>query len=391
MKIPEKAPNWKQLLSAVVNKIDYLENSEEIREIIKTAKSGEDFISYIGTIKPDTKEPASKTTFVKGFQYWNWAIATGFYTDELEKELAKIEMKAKEENQERILEILIVSLLLTIIFIGASVYLSRILELRFTRHKKDMLKHIKMNREKDFMLSQQSKMAAMGEMIQNIAHQWRQPLAAITTISTGIKFKQEYDILEKKEIEDAMDNINITSQYLSQTIEDFREFFNPEKKIAYFDLKQMIDKTLNLLKTQLKHKDIEVITNIDEVNIEGYKNELIQVIINIINNSKDEFERNNQEKRLIFIDVKDHENIVKISIKDNAGGIKKEILSKVFDSYFTTKNEKEGTGIGLYMSREIIQKHMHGKIEVSNDKYSYENVTYKGALFEIELNHSMKS
>ena len=362
-------------------------NGYEITKgIIKTAKQGEGFISYIGTIKPETKKPGSKTTFVKGFQDWKWAIATGFYTDELEKELSFIEQKAKRENQEKVLEILIVTSLLTILFIGASVYLSKVLEFRFIKHKREMLKQIEKNRKKDTMLSQQSKMAAMGEMIQNIAHQWRQPLAAITTVSTGIKFKQEYDILEKDEISNAMDTINTTSQYLSQTIEDFREFFNPDRKVTYFNLSDVFEKTLKLLETQLKHKDIEIISNTCDVSIFGYKNELMQVFINLINNSRDEFEKNEQKNRLIFIDVSQSEDKVFIKIKDNAGGIKKEIISKVFDSYFTTKDEEKGTGIGLYMSREIIEKHMHGHIKVVNDEYIYENENHKGALFEIELN-----
>ena len=362
-------------------------NGYEItKSIIKTAKEGEGFISYIGTIKPETKEPASKTTFVKGFQDWKWAIATGFYTDELEKELAFIESKAKKENQEKILEILIVTILLTIVFIGASIYLSRVLEFRFIKHKKEMLKQIEKNRKKDSMLSQQSKMAAMGEMIQNIAHQWRQPLTAITTVSTGIKFKQEYDILEKDEISNAMDTINTTSQYLSQTIEDFREFFNPDRQVTYFNLADVFDKTLKLLETQLKHKDITVILNSSDISVFGYKNELMQVFINLINNSRDEFEKNEQEKRLIFIDVIEEENKAIVKIKDNAGGIAQNIISKIFDSYFTTKGQDKGTGIGLYMSREIIEKHMNGQIKVSNEEFVYDNENHKGALFEILLN-----
>ena len=159
-----------------------------------------------------------------------------------------------------------------------------------------MLKQIEKNRKKDSMLSQQSKMAAMGEMIQNIAHQWRQPLTAITTVSTGIKFKQEYDILEKNEISNAMDTINTTSQYLSQTIEDFREFFNPDRQVTYFNLADVFDKTLKLLETQLKHKDITVILNSSDISVFGYKNELMQVFINLINNSRDEFEKMNKKK-----------------------------------------------------------------------------------------------
>jgi len=362
-------------------------NSFEItKEVIKIAQKGSGYIKYIGTIKPETNRPASKTTYVKGFKDWQWAIGTGFYTDELEKKIIEKKRLVRESNESQLLDFLVISLVISLLFLLLSLYISKILEKRFLRYKKEVLRQINKNRKKDTILAQQSKMAAMGEMMQNIAHQWRQPLNTITTVASGVKFKKEFNLLEENDIESSMDVINNSSGYLSQTIEDFREFFNPNKKVVLFNLRGTVDKVCNLLETQFLSKNIEIIKDVNNVNIYGYENELIQVMINILNNSRDELSKKDLlDRKLIFIEVKSDENDAIILIKDNAGGINEEIIDRIFEPYFTTKHQSQGTGIGLYMSQEIIVKHMKGTIDVVNNNIKYQQREYQGAFFEIRL------
>ena len=361
------------------------------KEIIALAKDGNDgYLKYVGTIKPETKLPSEKISYVKGFSDWNWAIATGFYTDELEKQIFEKEIEIKDKYTNKLINLFLVSLFLTGLFLIISFYISRKLEKRFYKYKQQVLSHIKKNREKDTMLAQQAKMAAMGEMLENIAHQWRQPLSSISTISTGIKIQYEYAEVNKEEVIKSMNTIATTTKYLSQTIDDFRDYFNPQKVPTYFNLKNIFEKVSDLLEPQLHLKNIQLIKDIDDVYIFGMENEFLQVIINLLNNSKDEFEKKEFEKKYIFIDTKVEEDEITVIIKDNAGGIDEKIIDKIFEPYFTTKIKSKGTGIGLYMSKQIIEKHMKGLIRVSNENYIYKEKNYRGATFFITFAQKKK-
>ncbi|MDD2895246.1 MAG: cache domain-containing protein [Aliarcobacter sp.] len=354
------------------------------KEILNVALNGKDgYLKYIGTIKPETKLPSEKISYVRGFKDWNWAISTGFYTDELEKQISEKEFKIKDEYTNKLKNLLLISLLLTCVFLVVSFYISRKLEKRFYRYKQQVLNHIKHDREKDTILAQQAKMAAMGEMLENIAHQWRQPLSSISTISTGIKIQYEYADVNKEDVIKSMSMIATTTKYLSQTIDDFRDYFNPQKEPTYFNLKTIFEKVSDLMEPQLHLKNIQIIKDIDDVYIFGMENEFLQVIINLLNNSKDEFETKEFEKKYIFIDTKVTEDEITVILKDNAGGIDEKIIDKVFESYFTTKHKSKGTGIGLYMSKQIVEKHMKGSITVSNESYIYKEKSYTGAVFLI--------
>lgn len=355
--------------------------TKEILNLALNEKGG--YLKYVGTIKPETKLPAEKITYVKGFKDWNWAIAAGFYTDELEKQIFEKEIEIKDKYANKLKNLLFISLVLTGIFLVISFYISRKLEKRFYKYKQQVLNHIKQDREKDTILAQQAKMAAMGEMLENIAHQWRQPLSSISTISTGIKIQYEYADVNKEDVIKSMSTIATTTKYLSQTIDDFRDYFNPQKEPTFFNLKTIFEKVSDLLEPQLHLKNIQIIKDIDDVYIFGMENEFLQVIINLLNNSKDEFETKEFEKKYIFIDTKVTEDEISIILKDNAGGIDEKIIDKVFESYFTTKQKSKGTGIGLYMSKQIIEKHMKGSITVSNESYIYKEKSYTGARFLI--------
>jgi len=240
---------------------------------------------------------------------------------------------------------------------------------------------------KDKLFFQQSKMAAMGEMLGNIAHQWRQPLSAISTAATGTKLQKEMNVLSDSDFDYAMDLINNSTQYLSHTIDDFRSFFDVKNsKESKFFILDSIEKVLNLLSSQFVSKEIEIIKKIQNVAIVSLENELIQVLLNILNNSKDALVKLKDEEKLLFINtyVKDKKLI--IEIKDNARGIKEELLEKIFEPYFTTKHKSQGTGIGLYMSQDIIRNHLDGEILVENEIYEYKGMKYKGAKFTIIIN-----
>ena len=239
-------------------------------------------------------------------------------------------------------------------------------------------------KEHEQLLIQQSKLASMGEMIANIAHQWRQPLSIISTSATGIKLQKEMGILDDDSEIKSLDCINENAQYLSNTIEDFRDFFKKSKTKNFVNLNNLLEKTLKLILTRLKNKEINIIKNSIDIEFETYEREIIQVFMNIINNSIDAFENKDYDK-FIFFETQKFENKIVIKIKDNAGGIPENIIDRIFEPYFTTKEEKQGTGIGLYMSNEIIVKHLNGKILVTNESFEYKNQKCKGSQFIIEL------
>ena len=240
------------------------------------------------------------------------------------------------------------------------------------------------NLKKDRLLSQQQKMVSMGQMIENIAHQWRQPLSLITTGVSGIKLKKQLNDLDDDFFFNTLDSILNTSKYLSNTIDDFRYFFKPQKEKEVFYLEECCRKTIDLMNPNFLNKDIQINYKMENIQISGYETELIQVLINILNNSKDALELLNDEK-LIFIDIFMENKKVIIEIKDNAGGIDEGIMDKVFEPYFTTKHQSQGTGIGLFMCKEIINKHMNGQLNISNQSFEYKNKIYKGTLTRISL------
>ncbi len=228
----------------------------------------------------------------------------------------------------------------------------------------------------------------MGEMIGNIAHQWRQPLSSISTAAGALKVEKEFGILDDKSLDNSLDMIIKNTKYLSKTIDDFRNFFKVDKDIERIDLNEIIERSLKLLESSIRNHYIKIEKRVGQnLFINGFANELTQAFINIINNSKDALKINNVENRVIFIDAYVSKNKVFVIIKDNAGGIKEDIKSKIFDPYFTTKHQSQGTGIGLYMTHQIIVEHMAGIIEVENIKFSYENEAYTGCQFKVIFNY----
>lgn len=248
--------------------------------------------------------------------------------------------------------------------------------------KKELENELK---NKNNLFLQQSRQAAMGEMLENIAHQWRQPLSVITTSASGIKLKKEFEgTLSEKDLFDSLDQIIKSSMYLSQTIEDFRNFFRQEKVFTHIHFEMLFEKSLQFLQSKFINRNITIIKHIEDTTIYTLENELIQALINIFNNSVDALE-NSQEERFIFIKEFQEEKNFILQIYDTAGGISENIIYKIFDPYFTTKHKSQGTGIGLHMTQEIITKHLQGTIDVSNITFMHQEKEYKGALFTLVL------
>ena len=217
------------------------------------------------------------------------------------------------------------------------------------------------------ILIKQSRHAAMGEMIDMIAHQWRQPLSAITMDASNMLLDIALENFNTTEAEKYANHITQQTQHLSQTIDDFRNFFKSDKVISEVNIREILDSTLSILKNSLENNNIELITSYEtDKTVKTYPRELTQVFVNIINNSKNALIANKQDNSSINIRVREDGEYINISICDNGGGIDIDILPKVFDPHFSTKDEKTGTGLGLYMSKMIIEEHLHGTIEVYN-------------------------
>jgi len=238
-------------------------------------------------------------------------------------------------------------------------------------------------------LFKSEKLAAMGEMIGNISHQWRQPLSVISTASTGIIMQKEYGLLDETKLIDTCNIINDNAQYLSKTIDDFRNFIRGNRIKLMFKLEDTINSFSHLMESSIKKYNINIILNLDkDIMIDGYENELTQCLINIFNNAKDALIEKKVEDKLIFINTSIEDNEVIIQIKDNANGIEDALLKKIFEPYFTTKHQKQGTGLGLHMTYTLISEGMNGTIEAKNISFKYNNKNYTGAEFIIKLPRS---
>jgi len=230
---------------------------------------------------------------------------------------------------------------------------------------------VKKNRDKDRLLIQQSKLAAMGEMLGNIAHQWRQPLNNVSLIIQFLRDNYHNKSITKPQLEKFINKANKHIEYMSETIDDFKNFYKPSKTQTKFSIKESINTLLYMIKNQYSNDNIKIEVDCEDIIITGYENELKQALLNILNNAKDALLLKKEQEEfeaLITIFVKKVQNSLVIEIFNNGGNIKDEIIDKIFEPYFTTKFEHQGTGIGLYMTKSIIQTNMKGKIEVENIK-----------------------
>ena len=233
-------------------------------------------------------------------------------------------------------------------------------------------------RKNDQVLIEKSRLAAMGEMIEQIAHQWRQPLNTLALINQNLYFKVQLNTMEKDDCIQAHDKINDQLQYMSQTIDDFRNFSQPHKEKENFIIEDVIKSAINLSEGSLKYAKVKTYLNSTNEHMAfGMRHEMMQVFMNLIKNVQDIAIDKKEKEAWVKFFIEEEEDKVKILIEDNVGGISDKKIKKIFNPYFSTKQKLGGTGIGLYMSKEIIEKSMSGHISVTNSK--------EGAVFKIVL------
>ena len=241
-------------------------------------------------------------------------------------------------------------------------------------------------KKRDKLLYEKSKLATIGELIKNVAHQWRQPLSSITVGATGILLQKQTDLLTDNYLENTCEKINENAQRLSTNIEQFISIIRDDDTKTIFYLDENIKKTIHLLDPAIKLNNIELILNIQHnVPIEGFYSELLQSLSNIITNSIEAISNKDLDENLIFITAHVANKKIIINLKDNGGGIQESVLPRVFDAYFSTKGELNAKGLGLYYTYNSIVNGMGGEIEISNTEYLYKNEKYKGVNFKIAL------
>jgi PAS domain S-box-containing protein len=233
-------------------------------------------------------------------------------------------------------------------------------------------------REKEQMLVQQSRLAAMGEMINNIAHQWRQPLNALGLAVQQVEMLHEYDELTPGFVRTNTRHCMALIQHMSQTVDDFRDYFKPEKEKVRFNISKIISSTLAIVEGTFKHERVEIVVDsLNDPEVFGYKNDFAQSLLNILNNAKDALSERKIHQPKVCIAVFTERDRAVVTVTDNAGGIPEEIMPRIFEPYFTTKGPQSGTGIGLYMTKNIIETKMGGRLSVRN--------LNQGAEFRIEV------
>ena len=237
---------------------------------------------------------------------------------------------------------------------------------------------IKEIRQKDNIILNQSKLAAMGEMINMIAHQWRQPLNAISTSAINLQIEAAMGILDTKSIEESAKVIQEQAQLMSKVIDDFMDYAKPTKKKEHFKLKEALQEILRMIESQLKNHNISVQVDIPkDLEVESYKKDLEHVLLNLLSNARDALDECANEEKKITIRAYKERQKVKIEVKDNGCGIPKNIQERIFEPYFTTKEQGKGTGLGLYMSRKIVKEKLDGDLFFVTSK--------DGTTFTIEL------
>jgi len=281
-------------------------------------------------------------------------------------------------NQPNLLSLIMedIALIIGFIFINLGIYswssYSSVLRAELEKRVND---EIEKNKNKEIIIFNQSKLSAMGEMITSIAHQWKQPLNALAASVQMVSLDYEDKLVNKKYLDEFektnMDIIN----YMSKTIDGFRDFAKDNKNKEIVNIKDFIQESFSLFKAQLDDNNIHFKLTGDECKIDIIKNEFRQVILNLIANAKDELLQRDVNNPKIEIKIIEEDDICSIKVIDNAGGISPKTLERVFEPYFSTKEQGKGTGLGLYMSKRIIEESMKGKISVENGE--------KGAVFSI--------
>ncbi len=381
-------PNRPDLVGQLISTNYQDTDGKKFREIFlrDIRQKGESFTEYAYK-KPDSNDANYKLSYFKYYERFNWVIAVGIYTDDIENEIQVKREMLKERVKKQVVQNVILFLMFLSIAILISIAISQKIDdimksyedkVRTNANElenlnqsleKKVKEEIEKNREKEQLLVQKSKFIALGEMISNIAHQWRQPLSELSSILMFIKFKYSIDALDKETMDKKSKEADRVLEYMSHTIDDFRNFFMPKKEKEEFYLSEAVKIVMSIISSALANYNIKIDIQIDEkIKITTYLNEYKQVLLNILSNAKDILIEKNIQNPQIKIHALEDENYVVLYIEDNGGGVLVEPKGKIFEPYFTTKEDSNGTGIGLYMSKIIVEKNMKGRLRVKNIK-----------------------
>jgi signal transduction histidine kinase len=353
------------------------------------------FIEYYWR-KPTNINPSKKLGFFKLYKEYNWVIGVGLYIDDIQNSIAQ-NKKMLEERINKYIRIVVLISSFVMLFVGfLSFIMSKKITEVFRKYKEnvkrkeflleDMNKNLeqKVNialeeaKKKDRAMLHQSRLARMGTMLSMIAHQWRQPLSELAGILMELETASKFKKADENMIKESVEESNKLIQFMSYTIDDFRNFFKPDKKKVYFYVEDSVMEAISLISASIKNYNITLNRNIKcNCEIYGYKREFAQVLLNLMSNAKDILiQREIKNPRIdLVVDYIDGYSIV--TVKDNALGVEEEYLDLIFEPYFTTKSGSQGTGLGLYMSKMIIEKNMGGELSVENVK--------DGALFKVKI------
>lgn len=318
---------------------------------------------------------------------FNWKIEKFLNINKVYEIINKEEESLKKNYNDYLFNIFILSTFLIFILLIISAFISEYLNFKLYEYNSTLNNYLKENLKQQEISFQQSKLASMGEMINNISHQWRQPLSLISVLSSGALLQKQYNLISEEDLFKNLEKITETASYLSKTIEEFREFLKIDSEKKMFLLSSSIEKLKTIINSSLEQNNILLFINTQKnITLFSYENELIQILLNIINNANDILLENKYLKeKIIIINIYTDKNYLYIKIKDNGGGIKDNIKEKIFEPYFTTKHQTQGTGLGLYMSKQILENNLNGTLTCSNDMFFYKGNKYKGALFSIKI------
>jgi signal transduction histidine kinase len=319
-----------------------------------------------------------KISYIDCIDSWSWIMGASEYTDYMDKIIELKKDRLKEQLNNSILKLIILFLIAGVLLTVILTMITRKTEEIFLKYKNNIIEEAKRNKKQLLLAEHQNKLAALGEMLGNISHQWKQPLNAIGLSLSKIILLDENNKLTKGILKTSLIRMEKNIIHLSKTIDVFRDFFKPDIKQNEFKLKDLIKNTVDITQDSFTNNHITLSNSCKEnIILQGDKQKLEQVMLNILNNAKDALSSNKIKNPKVFINAKLNDNHVIITIKDNALGISDDIKDKIFIPYFTTKFKSQGTGIGLYMSKMIVENNFNGTL-------SFENKN-KGTIFIITI------
>ncbi len=352
------------------------EKKTELRK--KILEKGNGFISY-PTLHSQKGYKTLKISYIRSFEKWKWIIGYGFHPDDIKPVLNKRIAKLQRDQQAFIEKVTFVYFLFAFIISSTILVFSSKIKTILNSYRATIEENERKKKEQDEIIYHQSKMATIGELLNIISHQWRQPLSQINSLTLDTYLEQRHGTLNEDILKKNISDIEGITEYLSQTIDDFGNYFIQDKNKKPFLVEDAVKGCIKLLSPSLKSINLNVQIK-SEKEINGFITLFQQVILTMITNSLDAFNINNTEKPKITIASYDKEEFTYITISDNAGGIKGENIKKVFDLYYSTKLKNTPSGLGLYIAKKIIENTMQGKVTVTN--------TSQGAEFTIKVINS---